>query len=171
MQVVHHQIDGTAMCIAHVTLVGVLAHVEVEAGVTVVVKRTEGHVAYRTEAKPLSNSLVGECYEFSRSVSVILDIEVFSFSGFVDELGAFPLGDEDARGGRKILLDNELAQLVVERGLGTGIVAIVSLVHLLVLTAPTGQQAVKDVGGHEAEDARNVTLADEAALYSFGLER
>ena len=63
VEVVHHQVNRAAVGIAHKTLVGVLGHIEVEAGVTVVVEGTEGHMARGTEAKPLSNSLNGECSE------------------------------------------------------------------------------------------------------------
>ena len=45
------------MGIADVALVGVAAHVEVEAGVPVVVEGTEGEVAHGMEAKPLGYSL------------------------------------------------------------------------------------------------------------------
>lgn len=61
VEVVHHQVDGAAVGVAHVAFVGVAAHVEVEAGVAVVVEGTESHVARGTQAKPLSNSLDGEC--------------------------------------------------------------------------------------------------------------
>ena len=64
VEVVHHQVDGAAVGIAHKTLVAVLGHIEVEAGVTVVVEGTEGHVARGTEAKPLSNSLYGQSPNF-----------------------------------------------------------------------------------------------------------
>ena len=66
MEVVHDKVYRAAMGITDVTLVRVLAHVEVEAGVTVVVEGTEGHVAHGTEAKPLSNSLDGECSELQK---------------------------------------------------------------------------------------------------------
>ncbi len=41
LQVVHHQVNGAAMGIAHIALVGVLAHIEVQAGVPVVVERKQ----------------------------------------------------------------------------------------------------------------------------------
>ena len=66
MEVIHHQIDGAAVGIAHKALVAVAAHVEVEAGVTVVVEGTEGHVARGTEAKPLGHSLNGERPELAQ---------------------------------------------------------------------------------------------------------
>jgi hypothetical protein len=72
MKVVHHQIYGAAVGIAHVAFVGVLAHVEVEAGMAVVVKRAKGHVTRGPEAKPLSNSLDGECSE-------LLEFEISNF--------------------------------------------------------------------------------------------
>ena len=63
LQVVHHQVNGAAMGIANVTLVGVLAHIEVQAGMPVVVERAKRRMSVDREAKPLSNSLDGECSE------------------------------------------------------------------------------------------------------------
>ena len=66
VQKVHHEVYRASVDITHVTLIRILAHVEVEAGVTVVVEGTEGHVTHGTEAKPLSNSLYGECSELQK---------------------------------------------------------------------------------------------------------
>ena len=66
VQVVHHQVYRAAVGIAHVALVGVLAHVEVQAGVPVVVEGTEGHVAHGMEPEPSGNSLDGECTELGK---------------------------------------------------------------------------------------------------------
>ena len=63
VKVVHHQVNGAAMGIAHIALVGVLAHIEVQAGMPVVVEGAKRHVTGHGEAKPLSNSLNGECSE------------------------------------------------------------------------------------------------------------
>ena len=63
LQVVHDKVDRASVGVAHVAFVGVLADVEVEAGVPVVVKGAQGHMTRGPEAKPLSNSLNGECSE------------------------------------------------------------------------------------------------------------
>ena len=50
IQVVHHKVDGATVGIAHVTLVGVLAHVEVEAGVTIIVEGAKRLMSRRAQS-------------------------------------------------------------------------------------------------------------------------
>lgn len=62
-QVLHHEVDGAAVGVADETFVRVAAHVEVEAGVTVVVKRAERHVACGLKAEPHGHSLNRKGFE------------------------------------------------------------------------------------------------------------
>ena len=59
-QDLHGKVDGTAMCIAHKALEGVLAHLEGEAGVLVGMEGAEGFVLLYCHAEALGNSLNGE---------------------------------------------------------------------------------------------------------------
>ena len=50
VEVVHHQVNGAAVGIAHVTLVGVATHVEVQAGMPVVVKGAKRRMSRRAQS-------------------------------------------------------------------------------------------------------------------------
>ena len=73
VEVVHHQVDGATVGIADVTLVRVLAHVEVEAGVTVVVEGTKRFVVTNSQPKSI-------CYTFNRKLFELLNIESIKHS-------------------------------------------------------------------------------------------
>ena len=60
VQITHHKVNRPSRGITHVAFIRVAAHVEMEAGVTVVVKGTERHVAHGREAEPHGHSLDGE---------------------------------------------------------------------------------------------------------------
>lgn len=57
VQITHHQVNRSSRGIAYVAFIRVAAHVEMEAGVTVVVKRAERHVAHGLKAEPHGHSL------------------------------------------------------------------------------------------------------------------
>ena len=50
LQVVHHQVNGAAVGIAHIALVGVAAHIEVEAGMPVVVEGAKRLMSRRAQS-------------------------------------------------------------------------------------------------------------------------
>ena len=60
IQIFHHQVDGAAMSPADEAAEGVLAHLERERGVVVIVKRAEALVSHHPQSKPLRDPLDGQ---------------------------------------------------------------------------------------------------------------
>ena len=65
LEAVHHQVDGTSMGFAHIAFEAVLADMEVEAWVTVVMKWALGLVTGDRKPQPRGHSLDGERPELS----------------------------------------------------------------------------------------------------------
>lgn len=63
VQITHHQVNRPSRGITYVAFIRVAAHVEMEAGVTVVVKRAECHVACGLKAEPHGHSLNRKGFE------------------------------------------------------------------------------------------------------------
>jgi len=70
MQVSHHQVNRSAAGSAHEAAVGVLPHAEREAGVVVLVKRTQGFVVLNRESESLCDPLYGEVAELLKFYSI-----------------------------------------------------------------------------------------------------
>ena len=60
MQVLHYQVDGSAIFATYIAAIAVFTDVEVQRRMTVVVKRTEADVPADAESQSLSDPLDGE---------------------------------------------------------------------------------------------------------------
>ena len=63
MKILHHQVNRSAAGSAHEAAVGVFSHAEREAGVVVLVKRTQGFVVLNRESESLCDPLYWEVAE------------------------------------------------------------------------------------------------------------